>query len=510
MVPERYNASAVLFHNVEAGRDGKVAIYWDGGEVTYGELARRANRVASGLKRLGLRREERVLLVLDDTPAFPAVFFGAIRVGAVPVPVNPLLKDEDYRFFAEDSYARFVVVDGVYLEKIQQALAGMAQPPRIIAADGRHDGVLSLDDVLAAGDDDGPPADTHRDDPAFWLYSSGSTGRPKGVVHAQSAILYTCETYGRHVLHITADDVTFSTSKLFHAYGLGNNLSFPYWAGASTVLHTGRPTPEAVFRIVAARRPTLFFSVPTLYNGMLNAPGAAEADWSSVRLCLSAAEPLPPDVWHRWKGTFGPTILDGIGSTEMLHIFISNREDEVRPGTTGKPVPGYEAKIVDGEGRRLGPGEAGDLWVRGGSSPLCYWHNREKTATTIVGDWVCTGDRYRMDDDGFYIFEGRTDDMIKVGGLWVSPIEIENALMEHGKVAEAAVVGVRVDGFMQIKAWVTVRDGVTASPELAEELRQWCKARLQRYQYPRFIEFVPQLPKTVTGKIQRFLLRDSA
>lgn len=535
MVPERYNASSVLFHNVEAGRDGKVAIYADDEEVTYGELARRANRAASALKRLGLRREERVLLVLDDTPAFPAVFFGAIRLGAVPVPVNTLLKPDDYRFFVEDSYARIIVVDAPHLANIQQALAGMAEPPLIIVANGPRGGVqpggvlpgdvppgdgrggnhlsggvLSLEDVLTAGDDDMPAADTHRDDPAFWLYSSGSTGRPKGVVHAQSAMLYTCETYAKHVLHITEDDVTFSASKLFHAYGLGNNMSFPYWAGAATVLHRGRPTPDAVFRMVAARRPTLFFAVPTLYNAMLNAPGAEKAHWSSVRLCISAAEPLPPDVWHRWKGTFGLTILDGIGSTEMLHIFISNTEDAVKPGTTGKPVPGYEAKIVDGDGRRLGPGEAGDLWVRGGSAPLYYWHHREKTAATIVGDWVRTGDRYRMDEDGFYIFEGRTDDMIKVGGLWVSPIEIENTLMEHGKVAEAAVVGVRVDGFMQIKAWVTVRDGVTPSPELAEELRQWCKERLQRYQYPRFIEFVPQLPKTVTGKIQRFLLRDSA
>jgi benzoate-CoA ligase len=345
---------------------------------------------------------------------------------------------------------------------------------------------------------------------AFWLYSSGSTGKPKAVVHLQHDIPYTCITYGQQVLGITESDVTFSTTGLFHAYGFGNNLTLPYWVGASTVLHAGRSTPATTLDTIEKRRPTLFFSAPTLYNAILNFEGSKGRDLSSIRHCVAAAEALPAEVWRRWKDAFGLTILDGVGSTEMLHIYCSNRLDDVRPGSSGKPVPGYELKILDEEGHRLPAGEAGDLYVKGDSALALYWAQHEKTKHSIHGEWFFTGDRYRMDEDGFYWHEGRSDDMIKVSGLWVSPIEIESVLMEHAAVAESAVVGIEIEGFMKIKAFVITKGDVTPDDGLVAALQEHCKTRLQRFQFPHLIEFVPELPKTVTGKIQRYKLREPA
>jgi benzoate-CoA ligase family protein len=342
---------------------------------------------------------------------------------------------------------------------------------------------------------------------AFWLYSSGSTGRPKGVVHLHRDLLTTCETYAQHVLRITADDVTFSTTKLFHAYGLGNNLSFPYWAGATTVLLQGRPTPDAVASTVGRFRPTLFFSVPTLYNAML---ASGEGDFASVRLCVSAAEPLPADVWHRWHDTHGLVILDGIGSTEMLHIYCSNTVDDVTPGSSGRPVPGYDVKLVDDDGAVVeGPG-MGDLYVRGGSMLREYWNQPAKTADSIRDGWFYSRDRYRRDEDGRYWYQGRADDMFKVSGLWVSPADVEARLIEHPAVLEAAVVGAQVEGFTKTKAFVATRDPGQGGSRLADELREFCAAGLHRYQVPQLIEFVDTLPKTATGKIERYKLRESA
>ncbi|MGQ0568848.1 MAG: benzoate-CoA ligase family protein [Armatimonadota bacterium] len=508
-VPERYNASLLLDQNLDAGRGDKVAIACGDERVTYRELARRVNRFASALRSLGLRREERVVLVLNDTPAFPVAFFGAIRVGCVPVPVNPLLKWEDQRYFVADSYARTVVVDQEYYEKVQQALQGYPEKVEVIVASGSVPGAVSLDDFLRGGRDDLSPADTHRDDMAFMLYSSGSTGNPKGVVHLQHDLLYTCETYARHVLLIRDDDVTFSPAKLFHAYGLGNNMSFPYWAGASTILYPGRPAPQPVFETIQRFKPTIFFGVPTLYNAMLNSPEARRHDLSSIRLCISAAEALPPEIWRRWKEMFGHAICDGIGTTEMLHIFMSNTPEAVQPGSSGRPVPGYEVKVVDDEGRPVAPGQAGHLHVRGDSAAPFYWHFHEKSKATMVGEWVRTGDWYRTGEDGFYYSEGRSDDMMKVGGLWVSPVAVENVLMEHRAIMEAAVVGVPVEGLNKMKACVILREGHAGSAALVEELQAWCKERLKRYEYPQIIEFVPDLPKTITGKIQRFKLREA-
>jgi benzoate-CoA ligase len=506
-IPERYNASVLLDRNVEAGRADKTAILFRDERVSYGQLLQRACRFAGSLRERGLRREERVLLVLDDTPAFPVAFLGAIRAGCVPVPVNPLLKWEDHRFFLDDTYARAIVVDAEYREKLVRAIGNRADPPDVLVANGPDAGHDRFERVLESSPSMDVAADTHRDDMAFWLYSSGSTGNAKGVVHLQHDILCTCETYARHILGIRADDVTFSSSKLFHAYGLGNNLSFPFWAGATSVLLSERPTPAAVLETIHRHRPTLFFSVPTLYNAMLRVPDRAKFDLSSIRRCVSAAESLPPEVWRRWKEAFGHEILDGIGTTEMLHIFLSNRPGEVRPGSSGKPVPGYEAKVVDDDGRPLPAGRPGHLLVRGDSAAAYYWHQHERTKASILGAWMRTGDWYRVDGDGFYWYEGRVDDMMKVGGLWVSPIEIENALIEHPAVQEAAVVGVSVEGLSRMKAYVVLRPEASPSTALTEELQRWCKERLERYEYPHAVEFVSDLPKTITGKIQRFKLR---
>jgi benzoate-CoA ligase family protein len=460
-LPVRYNVAAdLLGRNLMAGRANKVAIFHAGGEVTYGALHGLACGVAARLHEAGVRREERVLIVAYDSPGWVASFLGAILLGAVPVPVNPLLqRSEDYDHYLDDSLARAVLVDQSTEEKMTSAVDRAKGQPRLMRAD----------DVAPGKDLE--PAPTRRDDMAFWLYSSGSTGKPKAVVHLQHDIPYTCTTYAEQVLGIREGDTTFSTTGLFHAYGFGNNLSFPYWVGASTVLHAGRNTPATVLDTIENRRPTLFFSAPTLYNAILNSEGSRTRDLTSVRLCVAAAESLPAEVWRRWKEAFGLTILDGVGSTEMLHIYCSNRADDVRPGSSGKPVPGYELKILDTEGRPVPHGEPGDLYVKGDSALALYWAQHEKTKRSIQGEWFFTGDRYRVDGDGYYWYEGRSDDMIKVSGMWVSPVEIEAALVEHPAVAESAVVGVTDGGFTRIKAFVITRAGTTAGEDLVAELQ---------------------------------------
>jgi benzoate-CoA ligase len=485
---DRYNASTVLDGNLAAGRDGKVAITCGEERVTYGELYGRACGAGARLRELGVEPGARVLLVMDDCAGLPAAFLGAIRIGAVPVPVNPLYTADEYGYFVSDSGATVAVVDGACAEKVEAAQ------------------VVTVDELTAAIGDF-PPAGTRADDSAFWLYSSGSTGSPKGVVHRQRDMLATCETYAQHVLQIGEDDVTFSTTKLFHAYGLGNNLSFPYWAGASTVLLPGRPAPEAVFAAVARERPTIVFSVPTLYNAMLHAQAEAQ-DWSSVRFCVSAAEPLPAEVWHRWQARHGLEILDGVGSTEMLHIYCSNRRGGVVPGSSGAPVPGYEVKLLDDDGNELADEATGDLFVRGGSMLAGYWNQPDRTADSIRDGWFYSRDRYRRDGDGNYWYEGRADDMFKVSGLWVSPIDVEGRLIEHPAVVEAAVVAAEVEGLTTAKAFVVCERSASKGDGLADELRAFCGEGLHRYQVPRLIEFVDDLPKTVTGKILRYRLRE--
>jgi benzoate-CoA ligase len=381
---------------------------------------------------------------------------------------------------------------------------------RVVVANGDARGHVSFEEAIAGISAELPaPANTHPDDMAFWLYSSGSTGRPKGVVHAHRDIAATIDTYARHVLKISDSDVCYSTTKLFHAYGLGNGLSFPLSAGATAIQLTGPSRPERILETIARHRPTLFFSVPALYAAMLKTPALGSADFSSVRACLSAAEPLPAAVSERWLNVTGVPILDGIGSTEMLHIYCSNTLDDLRPGTSGRPVPGYVVRVVDERGQDVAPGEPGDLLVRGESCAGYYWHQREKTRHCMRGEWFFTGDRYLSTPEGHLVYQGRADDMIKVGGLWVSPADVEACLVRHPAISEAAVIGVRVDDVSRIKAFVICAADPADPEALAEELRTWCKDNLRRYEFPHVIEFVTDFPRTVTGKIQRFKLREA-
>ena len=506
---ERLNASTLLDRNLEAGRAGKTAFLTADGQVRYGELASLTAAVASYLVDLDVEREQRVLMILDDSPAFPATFLGAMRIGAVPVPVNPMDRVDNYVYYLDDSYAKVLVVEASLLPALEPELESRLGL-HVLVVDGDPGPHASFDAV--ARDRAGalqPPCDTHREDMAFWLYSSGSTGRPKGVVHAHRSIGVTVDRYGRNILQMDERDICYSTTKLFHAYGLGNSLSFPMSVGATTGLVKGRSTPERIFEAVGRYRPTLFFSVPALYAAMVKAPGAAEVDFSSVRACASAAEALPAAVLARWQALTRVPILDGIGSTEMLHIYCSNTLEDLAPGTSGRPVPGYELRLVDEQGLDVAAGQPGDLMVRGDSCAAFYWHQRDKTSYCMRGEWFHTGDRYIVDADGHYVYQGRSDDMIKVGGLWVSPADVESCLVRHPAVSEAAVVGVQVEDLSRIKAFVICTEAPTDPDALAEQLQQWCKGNLRRYEYPHVVEFVEDLPRTPTGKVQRYKLREA-
>ncbi|MEM7118909.1 MAG: benzoate-CoA ligase family protein [Chloroflexota bacterium] len=506
-LPAQYNASEVLFHNLAAGRGEKVAIYWQDQQVTYAALAEMASRLGNGLRDLGLEPGARVVLVAMDTPHFSATFFGTMRAGFVPIPTNTVLPADNYEYFINDSEAQVVVVSGPLYGKIAAIRANCPSLRHVIVVDGDGaDDTLDFTAVCAAASPVLEAAPTAPDDQGFWLYSSGSTGFPKGVVHLHKNVRYTTETYGKQVLGVTTDDICFSASKAFHAYGLGNNVTFPYSVGASTVMLTGRPSPDRVYAAIEKFKPTLFFTAPTLYTMML--VQYEGADMSSIRLCISAAEALQPEVYRQWKAKFGVDILDGIGSTEMLHIFISNREGDVVSGASGTAVPGYELKIEDFEGNPVPPGEAGNLLVRGGSAAAFYWNKPEKTTHTMRGDWMFTGDRYVRDENDVYFYQGRSDDMFKVSGQWVSPIEVENVLMEHTAVLECAVVITKDGtGLQRTKACIIVADGHEANEALTADLQDYVKSRLAPYKYPRIVDYFDELPKTATGKIQRFKLR---
>ena len=501
------NVSTLVDANLEAGRSAKTAIITaDDETITFGELHALVSRVASRLRDIGVRREERVLLVLDDSPAFPAAFLGAMRIGAVPIPVNFLARPQDFGYFLDDSYAVAAVVDSVFMEKVGPEVETRDQV-RLVVANGDPGDGDSLDEWLEDGDDEVEPVPTHHDDMAFWLYSSGSTGQPKGVVHRHASVLATCENYAHPTLGISADDVVYSSTPMFHAYGLGNSLSFPLSVGATTVYSTGAPTPDKLLERVGTHRPTLYFSVPALYAAVLAHDDVGDTDWSSVRLGISAAEPLPPETWRRFHERTGIEILDGLGSTEMLHIYCSNQAGAVSPGSSGGPVGDYEIELRDEQGSLVEDGQPGELWVRGPSALSFYWHQAGRTTDKLANGWFASGDRYHRDAAGNYVYEGRVDDMMKIGGLWVSPIEIENRLMEHPAVHEAAVVSVQVDEVSRIKASVILHPPAQGSENLVTELQDWCKDALLRYQYPHVIDFVDDFPRTATGKIQRFKLR---
>jgi 4-hydroxybenzoate-CoA ligase len=497
-LPDRFNAAEwFVGRNASSSGGRRVAVVTDQGETTFEQLDRLVRGFAAGLERQPIHRGDRVAIVLPDGPLFSVAFWGSIAAGAVAVPLNTLLKPEKVRAILADCDPRLLVFDPAVVDGPSVVNAGCAlwepdEAERRAAATPPAHGY----------------ADTHRDSLAFFLYSSGTTGEPKGVVHLQHDPWVCCRTYGEQVLRIRPEDRCFSIAKLFFAYGLGNGQYFPYDVGASAVLYPGRPTPEAVFDQVRRHRPTLFFGVPTAYAQLLAAmERGSPADFSSVRLCASAGEALPASVFARWRDRTGLEIFDGIGSTEICHMFLSNRAGALRAGSSGVPVSGYEVRILDESGRATAADEIGDLLVKGDSTMAFYWNKHEATKRTLQGEWIRTGDKYRRDADGFYWHAGRSDDMLKVGGQWVSPVEVEAALIAHPAVLECAVIGEEdSDGLVKPRAFVALRDQAQP-PGIAEALLAFACERLEAYKRPRWITFVPELPKTATGKIQRYLLR---
>jgi benzoate-CoA ligase len=512
--PAFYNAAADLIGRNLPARAEKTAFVDEHGSYTYGELARRVDLAAGALRGLGLHEEQRVVLGLLDTIDFPAAFLGAIKAGIVPIPVNTLFQPLDYAFILADSRAKAAIVSAELLPAYEEAARLASWTGRFVVSDprGALTGADAKHPTLAALMRDATPladaAPTRPDDVCFWLYSSGSTGKPKGTVHVQTSMIRTAELFAQGVLGMRDDDVVYSAAKLFFAYGLGNALSFPMSVGATAVLYSGRATPDVVSSILRERGATIFCGVPTLFGALLVHPGLPSRDEIALRLCTSAGEPLPEEIGKNWTARFGVEIVDGIGSTEMLHIFVSNRPGAVKYGTTGLPVPGYRVRIVDEHGAEVPRGELGELEVCGESSAVHYWNNREKSRRTFCGEWTRTGDKYRQDEDGYFVYCGRVDDMLKVSGIWVSPSEVESALVAHEDVLEAAVIGAEDEQqLVKPKAFVVLKPGVTPSDELAEALKAHVKSRLAPYKYPRWIEFVPDLPKTATGKIRRHVLR---
>ena len=498
-LPRDYNAAVDLVGR-NAGRGAKIAYIDDAGTCTYADLAERVDRAANALLGMGLAREDRIGIAMLDSADWVALFLGAIKAGIVPVAMNTLLTPKDYEYQLRDSRARALFVS----EPLLKSFDGIKCPDlRTVVPHAR------LKEMLSQAKPKAEAAPTTRDDMCFWLYSSGSTGAPKGTVHLHSHLIYTAELYAKPVLGIRESDVVFSAAKLFFAYGLGNALTFPMSVGATTVLMAERPTPDAVFKRMVEKRPTIFYGVPTLFAALLASPSFPEKSKLALRVCTSAGEALPEGLGRRWTDRTGVEILDGIGSTEMLHIFISNRPGEVRYGTTGKPVPGYDVRLVDDHGNIIAkPGELGELQISGPTSAIMYWNQRERTKNTFQGPWTRSGDKYSFDSEGYYTYGGRSDDMLKVSGIYVSPVEVEAALITHDAVLEAAVVGIEDEQkLIKPKAFVVLKPGHSGDERLKATLQQHVKDKLAPYKYPRWIEFMSELPKTATGKIQRFKLR---
>ena len=509
-VPERFNAAAhFLDRHVDQGRGGRAAFRFASRDVTYGEIALRANRLGNALLARGVQIEQRVLLALPDRPEFAEVFWGAMKIGAVPVAVSDDLPAEELAFLLQDSRARAVVASEAAAAAIASVRARCPALEAVIAVGGRRRGALEYERLLERASPELSAADTSRDDVALWLYTSGSTGRPKAAMHLHHDLVFAAELVGRATFGIGPDDVIFSASKLHFAFGLGNSLYFPALVGAASLLVPERLEAERIFELIAAERPTALFAVATIYRRLLQVPEAERRfDLSSLRLCVSSGEALPPAIFHAWKSRFGHELLDVLGSTEALHDYIANRPGEARPGSSGRIIPGYEARLVDDAGRPVAPGMVGHLLIKGDSTAACYWNRHERTKATMLGEWLYTGDMFYEDTDGYYYFCGRGDDMLKVGGMWVSPTEVEACLGEHPAVAEAAVIGRGdADGLTKPHAYCVLREGVSASEALAAELRQSVRQRLGGYKSPRWIDFVEALPRTATGKIQRFALR---
>jgi benzoate-CoA ligase family protein len=526
--PERFNmADYFLYHNLEEGRENKTCLYFENQSYNYGDTARMSNRVGNALRELGAEPEDRILIVLPDCPEFAWTWFGAARIGAVITMVNPLLPAEDYKYYLDYTRARVAIIHESLLNTFNAAAAAARYLTAVLVV-GDHDTDFTNEAILWTSftgavlgqPDECTPADTHRDDIAIWLFTSGSTGHPKGAVHLQHDLPFNTEVFAKRTMGVNENDLTVSVPKLFFGYATGTNLLFPFAVGGATVLFSERSTPEKLFEVIERYRPTILTTVPTMINAMLNAPDAAARDLSSLRFCYSAGEALPIELYERWHKSLGVEICDGIGSAEMFHIYITNRPGDVKPGSLGRIVEGYEAKIVDAEGNQVPTNEMGTLKIKGDSAALCYWNAHDKSKETFAGDWCTTGDQFHVDEKGYFWYHGRTDDMLKVSGIFVAPAEIENCLLQHEAVLECAVVGHDSgDGLVKPKAFVvlkedrgsspTIREGAKDAP-LIEELQTFVKSNLAPYKYPRWIEFVTSLPKNDRGKIDRKQLKQNS
>ena len=506
-LPDTYNAATTFVDdNIAQGRGQRTAIYYQDQKVTYQEVFEKVNRTGNAFKDLGIEIENRVLLVLPDSPEFAFSFFGAIKIGAVPIPTNPWMAAKDYDYLLNDSRARAIIVHESVLPEIEKIWDGTRFLKYTIVVGKPIRKALSYASLIDKASDKLEAETTSKDDVCFWAYTSGSTGSPKGAVHLQHDMITISDLFVKPVLGMNETDLCFSASKMFFSYGLGNSLYFPFRFGASTVLWPEKPDPEKILQVIEKYRPTFFFSVPTLFARFLRVE--KKYDLSSLRICLSSGEPLPPAIFHQWKERTGLELLDVVGSTEATHDFLANRPGRAKAGSSGEVTPAFEAKIVDDKGREVPVGEVGNLMVKGDANAPYYWNKHEQTKRMMQGEWLKTGDTYCRDDEGYYWYCGRSDDMLKVGGLWVSPIEIENTLMEHPAVLEAAVIGGQdTDGLVKPKAYVLLKSEFKASIQLQTDLQSHVKNKLAPYKYPRWVEFVDDLPKTVTGKIQRFRLR---
>jgi benzoate-CoA ligase len=514
--PERFNmADYFLYHNLEEGRENKVCLYFEEQKWTYGEVARLSNRAGNALRALGAELEDRVLMVLPDCPEFVWTWFGAARIGAVITMVNPLLPASDYEYYLDYTRARVAVVHESVMPAFSEAMKSARYLRGVLVVGQREENFKKADrfswrsfgSAIEAAEDECTPADTRRDDIAIWLFTSGSTGHPKGAVHLQHDLPYNTEVFAKATMGVNADDLTVSVPKLFFGYATGTNLLFPFAVGGATALFSERSTAEKMFEVIKRYRPTILTTVPTMINSMLNLPGAAKEDLASLRFCYSAGEALPIELYERWMNAYGVDICDGIGSAEMFHIYITNRPGDIKPGRLGRIVEGYEAKIVDADGSEVPVGDMGTLKIKGDSAALCYWNAHEKSKETFAGDWCTTGDQFHVDHDGYYWYHGRTDDMLKVSGVFVAPAEIENCLLQHEAILECAVVGHESDGLVKPKAFVVLREGFVSGDQLAEEIKQFVKSRIAVYKYPRWVEFVSSLPKNDRGKIDRRKLK---
>ncbi len=507
--PDYFNVADYLIdRNVREGRKDKVAILCEDRRMTYGQVALEMNRFGNALTGAGIRMEERVAVLMLDMELYPVVFLGAIKTGAVPICLNTLMRPKDYQYFLNDSRARVLVVDQSLYPNIAEIRSELKFLEHIVMVNstGPVADTRTYEAFVQGQSDILETAPTSPDDSCFWLYSSGSTGKPKGTVHLQHDIVFSCDTYGKQVLQVTEDDVCFSAAKLFFAYGLGNGLYFPFSVGATTVLMPDRPTPDTVFRTIALHRPSLYFGVPTLYGAML---AQDEGAMDGVRLCVSAGEALPADIFHRWKNRFGVDILDGIGSTEVVHIYISNRPGSIRPGSTGQLVPGYEARIVNDQFEPQPQGDIGTLLIKGDSTAPYYWNKHEKTKASMMGEWFNTDDKFFIDEQGFFFYVGRANDMLKVGGIWVSPIEVEACLIGHPAILECAVVpGRDEENLVKPCAYVVLNKGYEPTEDLEKQIKDYVKKELAHYKFPRWVHFVADLPKTATGKVKRFELKN--